>query len=118
MLLGLTYKPGTNTLRRSAAVELARELDSLGFRVRASDPSQAALSPALGFVEFHPNPADGVAGADALVVCTPWPEYLALDWRDLLGRMRQPLVIDVGRFLEKSVAGLPNLRYITIGSPS
>ena len=118
VLLGLTYKPGTNTLRRSAAVELARALDAAGFQVRACDPSQPPLPVELGFIEFKASVMEAVAGADAVVVCTAWPEFLKLDWTDLISRLRRPLVVDVGRFLQKSVAGLPALRYVTIGSPS
>ncbi len=117
-LLGLTYKPGTSTLRRSAAVDLARALKAEGFAVSACDPTQPQLPPDLGFVKLMAGPAEAMDGADAVVVCTPWPEYLALDWPGLVSRLRQPVVIDIGRFLQKKVAGFPLLRYITIGSPS
>lgn len=117
-LLGLTYKPGTNTLRRSAAVELARSLKAAGFTVRACDPSQPDLPADLSFIEFAADPAEAIANTDAIVVCTPWPDFLKLDWTALVARLRQPIVVDVGRFLEKSLAGVPNLRYFTLGSPS
>ncbi len=117
-LLGLTYKPGTGTLRRSAAVDLARSLNASGFAVSACDPTQPQLPPDLGFVALAAGPGEAMDGADAVVVCTPWPEYLALDWPALVSRLRQPVVIDVGRFLQRALAGLPRLRYITIGSPS
>lgn len=117
-LLGLTYKPGTNTLRRSAAVELARALAAADFEVCACDPSQPPLPPDLGFIQLRPGVAETVAGADAVVVCTEWPEFRQLDWPALIARMRRPLVIDATRFLEKSVAALPGLHYITVGSPA
>ncbi|HWA10156.1 MAG TPA: nucleotide sugar dehydrogenase [Opitutaceae bacterium] len=117
-LLGLTYKPGTNTLRRSSAVELARALAAAGFEVAASDPSQPPLPADLAFIRFSAAAADAVAGADAVVVCTEWPEFRQLDWAALAPRLRRPVIVDATRFLEKSVASLPGLQYVTVGSPS
>ena len=118
VLLGLTYKPGTDTLRRSSAVELARALAASGFEVRACDPAQPALPADLAFIQFKPGVPEAVDGADAVVVCTEWPEFRALDWPALLSRLRRPLVIDATRFLEKSLAGQPRLEYVTVGSPA
>ena len=115
-LLGLTYKPGTSTLRRSAAVELARTLAAAGFEVRAFDPAAPALPADLAFLQLKTGAAAAVDGADAVVVCTEWPEFRTLDWPALLPRLRRPLVLDAGRFLEKALAGQPGLQYVTVGS--
>ncbi len=117
-LLGLTYKPGTSTLRRSSALELGQVLAAHGFEVRACDPSSPPLSAQQSFIHFKSSAAEALAGADAVVVCTEWPEFRALDWSTLLSTLRRPLVIDATRFLEKSVAGLPHLQYVTVGSPA
>ena len=117
-LLGLTYKPGTNTLRRSSAVELARALAAAGYEVRAFDPSKPELTPDLGFIKLAPDAATALEGADALVVCTEWPEFRQLDWPKLVPRLRQQLILDATRFLEKSPSGLPAVQYISVGSPA
>jgi UDPglucose 6-dehydrogenase len=117
-LLGLTYKPGTDTLRRSSAVELAHALAADGFEVRAYDPSQPVLPAELGFIQFKRNIPEAIKDADAIVICTAWPEFRQLDWPAVLAHLRRPFVIDAARFLEKSLTGLPNLRYITVGSPA
>lgn len=117
-LLGLTYKPGTNTLRRSAAVELASALHARGITVTAWDPAQPLIPPEFGFIELRADAAAAADGADALVICTEWPEFRQLDWPALVGRLRQPLVLDASRFVEKATAGLTGLHYITVGSPS
>jgi len=116
-LLGLTYKPGTNTLRRSSAVELARALSAGGFTVRACDPSQSSLPVGFDFIDLKPNAAAALQGADAAVLCTEWPEFLALDWPGMVAGMRRPNVIDARRFLKDRVAGLPRVNYISLGSP-
>ena len=117
-LLGLTYKPGTNTLRRSSAVELARALHAAGFAMQAYDPSAPTIPPDVSFIQFKPTAAEAVAGADATVVCTEWPEFRQLDWPTLLPRLRQTLILDASRFLEKNLAGIPGLRYSAVGSPT
>ena len=116
-LLGLTYKPGTNTLRRSSAVELAHSLHAAGHEVRAFDPSQPAMPPELAFIRTFPVAAAALADADAVVVCTEWPEFRQLDWPALVPLLRRPLILDAARFLEKSTAGLPGVQYVTVGSP-
>ena len=117
-LLGLTYKPGTDTLRRSSAVELAQALAAAGFAVRACDPSQPVLPAELGFIQFKASAAEAIAGADAVVVCTEWPEFRTLDWPGLLPLLRRPLVIDAAGFLKSSMASQPSLQYVTVGSPA
>ncbi|HYC71332.1 MAG TPA: nucleotide sugar dehydrogenase [Opitutaceae bacterium] len=117
-LLGLTYKPGTDTLRRSSAVELARALGESGYAVRAFDPARPLLPPELGFVALASRPEEALDGADAVVVCTAWPEFRTWDWRELAGRLRSPLVLDANRFLEKNLAGAAGVRYIAVGTPA
>jgi UDPglucose 6-dehydrogenase len=116
-LLGLTYKPGTDTLRRSSAVELAQALQRDGFRVRASDPSNPRLPSELSFIEFNASPAALAGQASVLVVCTPWPEFRELDWPALLSG-REVLVVDAARVLEKQVGNLPGVTYVAVGSPA
>jgi len=116
-LLGLTYKPGTDTLRRSSAVELARALAAVGFRVRAFDPACKALPPELDFIALSPTAADAVGGADAVVLCTEWPEFQSADWPQLIARLRTPIVVDATRFLERALAVVRGVRYFTVGSP-
>jgi UDPglucose 6-dehydrogenase len=105
---GLTYKPGTDTLRRSSAVELCRWLAAEGARVRAHDPAVKSLPPDLD-VELCADAAGAAAGADALVVATEWPEYRAVALDGPL------IVIDPNRFLRQSLEGKRSIRYATIG---
>ena len=83
-----------------------------------SDPSAPPLPADLAFIQFKPSAAAALEGADAVVVCTEWPEFRGLDWPALLPRLRRPLVIDATRFLEKALAGQPQIQYVTVGSPA
>lgn len=73
-LWGLTYKPGTDTLRRSDAVALARWLAGEGARARAHDPAVRAVPDDVP-VTLCASPDEALRGSDALVVATEWPAY-------------------------------------------
>jgi UDPglucose 6-dehydrogenase len=117
---GLTYKPGTDTLRRSGAVELCRWLAGAGARVRAHDPVVSALPGSLsGAVELCSDSLDAAAGADALVVCTAWPDYLEAPAEDLLSVLgRGAVVVDPAGWLRDSLASHPEVRHVWVGRPS
>ncbi|HXJ58198.1 MAG TPA: nucleotide sugar dehydrogenase [Verrucomicrobiae bacterium] len=113
-VLGLVYTPNTDTLRRSAAVELCRELVAAGARVRSFDP--AVSNAALHGVEHAAQVAGAVAGAEAVVVCTEWPQFREVNWRELVRTMRAPaLVVDANRFLEKQLVDLPEVQHLSVG---
>jgi len=114
---GLTYKPGTDTLRRSAAIETCLALAARGARVRAYDPAIRTLPPELaGAIELCSTALDTARGADALVVATEWPELREVDLAGALRLMSRPLVVDANRFLGGSVAGL-GAEYHAVGAP-
>lgn len=105
---GLTYKPGTDTLRRSAAVELCLELRARGANVRAYDPAVRA-TPELD-IELAPSAEAATRFADALVVATQWPEFRSVSFEQL---PRAIVVIDANRFLSVPAG----IRHFAVGSP-
>lgn len=116
-VLGLAYTPGTSTLRRSAAVELCRQLLAAKVQVRAYDPLIRTADEAHRDLSFAASAADALRGAHAVVICTECPEFRALPWPALLAAMARPVVVDANRHLEKVVAAHPGLVYITVGRP-
>jgi UDPglucose 6-dehydrogenase len=115
-ILGLTYKPGTSTLRNSGAVELAQALCAQGAQVAAFDPAVPVLPAELARQFDLALTADhAVKGADALVLCTAWPEFLDLDWGALCADMARPLVLDANWFLAGRLRGQPNISYAAVG---
>lgn len=113
---GLTYKAGTDTLRRSTAVELCVALAKAGATMQAFDPSLTELPAELASsIELKPSALAAVDGADALVICTEWPELADVDSTEALARMRAHTVIDTKRFLEKKFAAKAD--YFAIGMP-
>jgi UDPglucose 6-dehydrogenase len=115
-VLGLTYKPGTDTLRRSASVELCSWLHRQGFRVRAHDPAVTALPAELGLaLELCASPLEALQGADVAVIATEWPVYRELCSADISGRMHCPLVVDPNHFLADVLGRDPRIRYVVTG---
>lgn len=115
-LLGLTYKPGTDTLRRSGAVELARWLAGQGAIVSAWDPALRTLPDELQRdIALEESARAALSGADATVVMTECPEFRLLTATDLIRWTATPLVLDPGRYLEGQLAADHGIDYRSVG---
>jgi UDPglucose 6-dehydrogenase len=115
-VLGLTYRPGTSTLRRSSSVELVQMLHARGIHVRAHDPAVKSLPPELEpIMALCANAHDALRGADLAVVATEWPDYRALQAADIVQGMRRAWVVDQNFFLAQSLAAAPGLTYLAPG---
>jgi len=117
-ILGLTYKPNTDTLRRSEALALCRWLVERGARVRAHDPSIGRRDPELPpSLTLSATLDDAIRGADAVVVATEWPAFRELTAERLHANAAGALVLDAGRFLAGNLAGDARVRYFAVGVP-
>ncbi|MEX3916232.1 UDP-glucose/GDP-mannose dehydrogenase family protein [Paraburkholderia sp. BR10872] len=115
---GLTYKPGTDTLRRSLAVELCDWLLEQGAVVHVHDPVVREL-PARweGRVSNFTSAEDAVEDADALVVGTEWPIFRETGAKLQTSANGELLVIDANRHLESSLAASA-VEYVAVGTSS
>lgn len=116
-ILGLTYKPKTDTLRRSLAIELCRLLQTEGVEIRAFDPVVKALPDDLQNVDLFRNIEEAVPGSDAVVVCTEWPQLLEAHWPTVIPALRHPIVIDANGFLLSKVQEIQGIKYRSVGKP-
>jgi UDPglucose 6-dehydrogenase len=116
-VLGLAYTPNTNTLRRSASVELCRQLIAVGTSVQAFDPLIRIADADHCDVPLMPSAFDALGGAHAVVICTEWPEFREYPWAVLLAGMSRPVVVDANRLVEKAVTHIPGVVYLTVGRP-
>jgi UDPglucose 6-dehydrogenase len=112
---GLVYKQGTDTLRRSSAVELGTALARAGAIVKAHDPAVRSLPDDLSStLTLCPTPFEAAEGASAIVVETDWPEYRDVDPERLVAAMRTPIVIDANGFLSQ-LGAADGVRYVRVG---
>lgn len=116
-LWGLAYRPGTDTLRRSAALELAARLAADGARVRAWDPLVKALPEGSGAV-LAPDAAAALDGADALAVLQAHPAFAAVAADEAARRLLGRLVVDPDGALAAGLGADPRFSYRTVGRPA
>jgi UDPglucose 6-dehydrogenase len=116
-ILGLTYKPGTDTLRRSLAVELCRELLQAGANIRVYDPVVRALPDDLAAVTLSKELGETVADCGAVVVCTEWPQIREANWNEILAKTKKVVFIDANGFLATVVGNRDGITYRRVGKP-
>jgi UDPglucose 6-dehydrogenase len=113
-LLGLAFKPDTDDLREAPSIVLASRLLAEGAEVRAWDPVANAGGLLKG-VELADTAEQALAGSDAAVVVTEWPQLQELPWDELRGTMRVPLVIDGRNHLDPQALRAAGFAYEGIG---
>ena len=114
---GLTYKAGTDTLRRSLAVELCNWLVSQGAKVRVHDPVVRALPQEWAVkIARSDDPVAAVKDAQALVISTEWPQYKEISADAIANAAPGLAVLDANRFLP-GLARDARVRYVAVGTP-
>jgi UDPglucose 6-dehydrogenase len=114
-VLGLAYKEDTASTKNSPSLALLTALAP--FQVRVYDPVVKPRS------EFHPrlvsaaSPLDACAGADALVIMTPWSEFRAVRPEAIAASLHGRTVIDPYAVLDADGCRAAGLDYVTLGSP-
>jgi UDPglucose 6-dehydrogenase len=103
-LLGLAFKPGTDDVRFSPALTLARKLLREGAHVVGYDPEASANAKAeIPDLGIAPDAYEAITGAHCIVLCTDWPEFADLDFHRIRELVEYPVVVD-GRNLFDSGA--------------
>jgi UDPglucose 6-dehydrogenase len=116
---GLTYKPGTDTLRRSLSVELCDWMIRQGAAIHVHDPMAKDLPQHwCGAVKRYDQPVAALQGAHALIMATEWPIYRTISsdqWNQCSDRL---VVLDANRFLLNLAAAGGRLKYLAVGMPA
>ncbi|MFZ5915342.1 MAG: UDP-glucose dehydrogenase family protein [Chloroflexota bacterium] len=115
-LMGLAFKPNTDDMRESPAVEIAHLLMNEGATVKGYDPVAMGVSvrsyPEINLAE---GPYDLAQDCDALVVITDWNEFKHLDMARIKALMRQPIIIDGRNLYEPETMNALGFIYRGIG---
>ena len=116
-ILGLAFKPNTNSIAGSTSIRLAKTLIAHGARVRAYDPVAIpeARSELNGSVNYCDSAYAAAEGVDALVVGTGWPEFRALDFARIKQLLRRPLIIDTKNLLDSVRLRAMGFEYVGVG---
>jgi len=116
-ILGLAFKPNTNSVAGSASVQLAQNLLAKGARLKAYDPvaiPEAKLQ-LNGMVKYCESAYGAAEGADALVVATGWPEFRTLDFTKIRHLVKRPIIIDTKNLLDSSRLRAMGFQYMGVG---
>jgi UDPglucose 6-dehydrogenase len=115
-VLGLSYKPNTDDVRDSPALDIVRLLQERGARVRCFDPqAMGSAERELKDVVFCSDAYDAAEGCDALVLATEWNEFRALDLDRLRKALAAPVLIDLRNVYDPSEMAREGFRYAGVG---
>lgn len=115
-MLGLSFKPETDDMRESPAIDIIHRLIEKGATVRAFDP--VAMEEAKHFVkgvEYATDEYDAIAGADALVIVTEWNQFRALDMEKVKELLNAPKIADLRNIYEPADMRALGFEYIGVG---
>jgi UDPglucose 6-dehydrogenase len=118
---GLTFKPDTDDVRSSVAIELVTALLREGAHVVAYDPKgmqKARSIKAIADAELASSPLEAVTNAEALIIATEWREFANVDLAVVKEKMRTPMVFDGRNLLDPETMGRLGFQYHSIGRAS
>ena len=117
-VMGLSFKPDTDDIRESPAIDIIRGLISKGAKVTAYDPKAVNNMKMLippGNVQYASNAYNAATGADCLAIITEWDEFKNLDLKRLKRIMRTPLVVDGRNMFDPQIMRKQGFIYIGVG---
>ncbi|MEU6993340.1 UDP-glucose/GDP-mannose dehydrogenase family protein [Streptomyces sp. NPDC046465] len=118
-VLGATFKPDSDDVRDSPALNVAGQIHLQGGQVTVYDPKGMAnarrLFPTLGYAD---TALDAVRGADVVLHLTEWREFRDLDPAELAAAATSPVVLDGRNALDPAVWRAAGWTYRAMGRPS
>lgn len=116
-VLGLSFKPNTNDIRESPAIDIIQELIARGAKIRVFDPAamQDAKAVLVESVTYCRDAYDAAEGADAVVLITEWNQFRNLELERLKGLLKHPVFIDLRNVYETDRMRKNGFDYYSVG---
>ncbi len=116
-LLGLTFKPNTDDIRESPAVDIAMSLIKENARIKAFDPAgmENASRVLPETVTYCKDAYDAAEGCDCLVIATEWNQFRKLDMDRIKGLLRRPVVVDLRNIYDPGRMREMGFDYASVG---
>ena len=115
-VLGLSFKPETDDMRESPAIDIIKEMQKLGAQVKAFDPvAMEEAKHCLPDIEYATDEYDAIRDADALVIITEWNQFRALDMEKVKGLLKSPKIADLRNIYEPKDMRELGFDYIGVG---
>jgi UDPglucose 6-dehydrogenase len=116
-MLGLSFKPETDDMRESPAIDIVRAIVEKGGTVKAFDP--VAMDEAKHYinsdVEYAADEYDAIDGADVLVIVTEWNQFRALDMQRVKSLLKAPKIADLRNIYEPKDMRELGFEYVGVG---
>jgi len=115
-ILGLSFKPDTDDIRESPALDLIHQFQNEGAILKAYDPqAMPNAKQVLKKVQLCVDPYEVATGADALLLATKWNEFKQIDFTRIRKIMRQPIILDGRNIWEPELLRSLGFTYFGIG---
>src|SRR3989344_1417757 len=114
-ILGLTYKPGTNTLRRSMSLELAKKIAKHGVKINAFDPMVSDVINSFEFIKVEKKLEAFFKDLDIAILMTEWLEFRNEKVLENTLLMKNKVIIDTKNFLDKKLYEKHEVKLIRVG---
>jgi len=115
-VLGLSFKPETDDMRESPAIDIINTLVERGASVIAFDPvAMEEAKHVLPNIEYAHDEYDAITGADALVIVTEWNQFRALDMDRVKSLLKAPKVADLRNIYEPADMRELGFEYVGVG---
>ncbi|HEX8566799.1 MAG TPA: UDP-glucose/GDP-mannose dehydrogenase family protein [Pyrinomonadaceae bacterium] len=115
-VLGLSFKPETDDMRESPAIEIINEIVARGAKVKAFDPvAMEEARKSLPDIEYSKDEYDAISGADALVFVTEWNQFRALDLEKVKSLLKSPKIADLRNIYEPAAMRERGFEYTGVG---
>jgi UDPglucose 6-dehydrogenase len=115
-MLGLSFKPETDDMRESPAIDIVQALLERGASVCAFDPvAMEEARQCIDGIEFAKDEYDALSGADALVIVTEWNQFRALDMERVKSLLKSPKIADLRNIYEPEDMRSLGFEYVGVG---
>jgi len=115
-LLGLTFKAQTDDMREAPSTVIAARLLAEGATVRCWDPmARLPHNEPWTLTTRHETPLDAVAGADAVMIVTEWPELREVPWEQAKAAMAGSVLLDGRNVLDPATMAKAGFTYLSVG---
>ena len=118
---GLAFKPNTDDLRSSVAIELVADMLKEKAHVTVYDPKameKAHEVAAIAAAKFANSALEAVEGAEALIIATEWSDFSNVDLEEVKGKMTTPIVFDGRNLFDPETMAKLGFHYHSIGRAS
>ena len=115
-VLGLSFKPETDDMRESPAIDIIKEMQDRGAQVRAFDPvAMEEAKKCLPNIEYAADEYKAIEGADVLVFITEWNQFRALDMEKVKSLLKSPKIADLRNIYEPDDMREMGFEYVGVG---